>query len=131
MYDDNDDKLSYWYDLFALIMADYIRHNTVTVHVKEKPWVNCELKRLIRRCNVLWKRYKCTQQSTHYNCFKALRNRVTSLNRSLCKTYYQNLGEELCSSQILERQRGKLSKRLQVQACSEAYQFSLNRIYQY
>ena len=81
MYDDIDDKLSYWYDLFALIMADYISHNTVTVHAKEKPWVNCELKRLIRRRNVLWKRYKRTQQSTHYNCFKALRNRVTSLNR--------------------------------------------------
>ena len=104
MYDDIDDKLSYWYDLFALIMADYIPHNTVTVHVKEKPWVNCELKRLIRGRNVLWKRYKRTQQSTHYNCFKALRNRVTSLNRSLRKTYYQNLGEELCSSQISERQ---------------------------
>ena len=58
MYDDIDDKVSYWYDLFALIMADYIPHNTVTVHVKEKPWVNCELKKLIRRRNVLWKRYK-------------------------------------------------------------------------
>ena len=112
MYDDIDDKLSYWYDLFALIMADYIPHNTVTVHVKEKPWVNCALKRLIRRRNVLWKRYKRTQQSTHYNCFKALRNRVTSLNRSLRKTYYKNLGEELCSSQISERQWWKTVKRV-------------------
>ena len=68
-------------------MADYIPHNTVIIHVKEKPWVNCELKRLIRRRNILWKRYKRTQQSTHYNCFKALQNRVTSLNRSIRKTY--------------------------------------------
>ena len=112
MYDDIDDKLSYWYDLFALIMADYIPHNNVTVHVKEKLWVDCELKRLIRRRNVLSKRYKCTQQSTHYrpNWFKVVRNQVTSLNSSLRKTYYKNLAEELCSSQISERQWWKTVK---------------------
>ena len=47
MYDVIDDKLSYQYDLLILLLADYIPHNNVTVHVKEKLWVNSELKRLI------------------------------------------------------------------------------------
>ena len=93
-------------------MADYIPHNTVTVHVKENPWVKCELKRLIPSRNVLLKRYKRTKQSTHYNSVEAIQNHVASLNRSLRKTYYQNLCEELCSSQISERQWWKTVKKV-------------------
>ena len=52
---------------------------------------------MIRRRNLLWRRYKRSGSADHYTTFKLLRNRVVSLNRQLRNVYYSGLGEELSS----------------------------------
>ena len=52
---------------------------------------------MIRRRNLLWRRYKRSGSADHYATFKLLRNRVVSLNRQLRNVYYSGLGEELSS----------------------------------
>ena len=83
--------------------AELIPNTTVTVRAREKPWVNGGLKRLIRRRNVLWRRYKRSRSDAHFNTFKIVRNQVVALNRTLRLNYYTSLGEELSSSDMPDR----------------------------
>ena len=56
-----------------------------------------EIKKLIRRRNFMWRRYKRSGSADHYlqHLIKLLRSRVVSLNRQLRNVYYSGLGEEL------------------------------------
>ena len=48
-----DDIVTYWSSLLMQAAAEFITNTTVTVRAREKPWVSDDLKRLIRRRNVL------------------------------------------------------------------------------
>ena len=65
--------------------------------------VNGDLKRLIRRRNVLWRRYRRSRSDAHFNTFKIVRNQVVALNKTLRLNYYTSLGEELSSSDMPNR----------------------------
>ena len=89
----------YWTNLLIQVSSEFIPHREVTVHPKEKPWINTELKRMIRRRNLLWSRFSRSGSADHYATFKLFRNRVVSLNRQL----RNSLGEELSSPSMPNR----------------------------
>ena len=97
IFNDINDIAMYWSNVLMQVASDFIPNRVVTVHPKEKPWVNTDLKKMIRRRNLRWKRYKRSGSADHYTTFKLLRNRVVSLNRQLRNVYYSGLGEELSS----------------------------------
>ena len=103
LYADIDDIVTYWSLLLMQIAAEFIPNTTVTVRAREKPWVNGDLKRLIRRRNVLWRRYRRSRSDAHLNTFNIVRNQVVALNRTLRLNYYTSLGEELSSSDMPNR----------------------------
>ena len=74
VFNDIDDIVTYW---------SFIPNTTVTARAREKPWLNGDLKRLIRRRNVLWRRYRRSRSDAHFNTFKIVRNQVVALNRTL------------------------------------------------
>ena len=94
------------------VASDFIPNRVVTVHPKEKPWVNTDLKKMIRRRNLLWRRYKRSGSGDHYATFKLLRNRLVSLNRQLRNVYYSGLGEELSSPTMPGRKWWKRVKQV-------------------
>ena len=103
VFNDIDDIVTYWSSLLMQTAAELIPNTTVTVRAREKPWVNGDLKRLIRRRNVLWRRYRRSRSDAHLNTFKIVRNQVVALNRTLRLNYYTSLGEELSSSDMPNR----------------------------
>ena len=107
IFNDIDDIVMYWSNLLMQVASDFIPNRIVTVHPKEKPWVNADLKKMIRRCNLLWRRYKRLNAT-----FKLLRNRVVSLNRQLRNVYYSGLGEELSSPTMPGRKWWKTVKQV-------------------
>ena len=67
---------------------------------------------MIRRRNLLWRRYKRSGSADHYATFKLLRNRVVYLNRQLRNVYYSGLGEELSSPTMPGRKWWKTVKQV-------------------
>ena len=100
VFNDIDDIVTYWSSLLMQTAAEFIQNTTVTVRAREKPWVNGDLKRLIRRRNVLWRRSRRSRSDAHFNTFKIVRNQMVALNRTLRLNYYTSLGEELSSSDM-------------------------------
>ena len=70
VFNDIDDIVAYWSSLLMQTAAEFIPNTTVTVRAREKLWVNGDLKRLIRRRNVLWRRYRRSRSDAHLNTFK-------------------------------------------------------------
>ena len=103
VFNDIDDIVTYWSSLLMQTATEFITNTTVTVRAREKPWVNGDLKTLIRRRNVLWRRYRRSRSDAHFNTFKIVRNQVVALNRTLRLNYYTSLGEELSRSDMPNR----------------------------
>ena len=122
IFNDIDDIVMYWSSLLMQVASDFIPNRIVTVHPKEKPWVNADLKKMIRRRNLLWRRYKRSGSADHYATFKLLRNRVVSLNRQLRNVYYSGLGEELSSPTMPGRKWWKTVKQVTGDKGTRAFQ---------
>ena len=75
------------------VASNFIPNSVVTVHPKEKPWVNTDLKKMIKRSNLLWRRYQRSGSADHYRTFKLLLSRVVSLNWQLRNVYALAWGE--------------------------------------
>ena len=76
----------------AILNAARTAIPTKQVHIKhkEKPWVNNELKRNIRKRDMLFKCAKRTQSDTDWYNWKEQRNLVTYLNRRLHSEHIQS-----------------------------------------
>jgi hypothetical protein len=48
-----DIACSEFYRIFNTMLEQYVPHHSVTVHPKDKPWFTPELRRLIRKRNIL------------------------------------------------------------------------------
>ena len=94
VYNDIDDIVTYWSSLLMQTAAKFIPNTTVTVRAREKPWVNGDLKRLIRRRNVLWRRYRRSRSDAHLNTFKS----SDMPNRKWWKTVRQVTGDKVSTS---------------------------------
>ena len=67
--------------LFLNSCKQFIPNRDIIVRPKDKPWVDRELKALLRRRNRLWRRWKRTGQEEHHSVYKLVRNEAVSLNR--------------------------------------------------
>ena len=66
MFNDINDIVMNWSNLLMQAATDIIPNRVVTAHPKEKAWVNADLKKkMIRRCNILWRRYKRSGSADH------------------------------------------------------------------
>ena len=91
LFDDPEDVVSYWVKLYKSTVANFIPHSTVSIRPTDKPWINGEFKRLIRKRNRLWKRFKRSNDPVHYQQYKKIRNAVVSLNRKNILAYHNRI----------------------------------------
>lgn len=68
--DNVDDICSAWSSLFLNICSEHIPNKTVTIHPKDKPWLDRELKLIMRRRNRLWRRWRRTMRADHHAIYK-------------------------------------------------------------
>ena len=82
----------------------------VTIRPRDLPWINNTIRRLIRKRNRLYKKYKKHRTIPNYDKFKQARNEVTSNLRKAKKDYTDSLTNKLKTSSLSSRDYWKTLK---------------------
>ena len=100
-YDEDVNEYARNFTNSLLNMAEKcIPSKTITVRPQDLPWMNNNLRKLMRKRNRLFKKYKKDKSIETYNKFKQIRNEVTSLLRKSKKLYINSLATKLKSSNL-------------------------------
>ena len=98
IFSEPEDVVHYWLELYKSTLKEFIPNKTVSIKSRDKPWITGEFKKLIRKRDRLWKRYKRTGNPAHYQIYKTVRNSAVALNRSNIKQYHDKLNNVLSLS---------------------------------
>ena len=82
----------------------------VTIRPRDLPLINNTIRRLIRKRNRLYKKYKQDRTIPNYDKFKQARNEVTSNLRKAKKDYTDSLANKLKTSSLSSRDYWKTLK---------------------
>ena len=123
VFDNVDDVVSYWSNLFLSTAKEFIPFKEVTIRPKDKPWITSEIKKHIRHRNRAWKRFKRVSLSPRpytlcvyikidrfFQMYKKCRNRVVNLIRQSINSYFCKLRSQLDERDINPKQWWNLSK---------------------
>lgn len=86
--------LSHFVQLFSHICDSHAPIKKQTVRGIKAPWLDRELRHLIEERNQLRTAATVSGNVTDWDAYRSLRNKVTKINRSKKKLYYQSLLEE-------------------------------------
>ena len=124
VFDDINDMASFWTDLFSGLCKDFIPCRDILVRPKDKPWVTCKIKQLLRQRNRAWKRFKRFSNKIRpftytefitlerlYMFYKRKRNTAVNALRSSMRSYFSKIRSELDSNDINPKKWWNLSKR--------------------
>ena len=87
-------------DQLINLSKDCIPHKHIRVRLKDLPWINSSIRKLMRKRNRLYKKYKLNKTAERYEAFKKLRNDVTAHLRKSKKEYFESLACKLKSSSL-------------------------------
>ena len=73
----------------------YVPCRTVVVRPRDKPWMNSEIRRAVRKRNRLLKIFCQNKVPKNWEVYRLQRNFTTSLIRRRKKSYYSNLNNKL------------------------------------
>ena len=76
----------------------FIPVKVITRHARDKPWMNNMIKKLIRKRNRAFKRYKKTGRHDHLEIYRSLRNRTLRECRKQKVIYDDKLNDKLSAS---------------------------------
>ena len=82
------------------IAEECIPTKNVTIRPCDLPWLNNNIRKLMRQRNRLYKRYKKQKTSALFDEFKQLRNKVTSNLRKAKQEYIRSLANKLKTSNL-------------------------------
>jgi hypothetical protein len=94
---DEDINFAYekWYSCFRGIIESHIPHKTVTIRPRDKPWMNANVRRAIRKRNRLLKIHCKTRSTASWEKYRQQRNDTTTLIRSNKQMYNKKLNARL------------------------------------
>ena len=87
-------------DKLINLAQDCIPHKQVRIRPHDLPWINGTIRKLMRKRNRLYKKYKRNKTVENYESFKDTRNSVTSSLRKSKKEYFKSLVDRLKSSSL-------------------------------
>ena len=87
---DIDSMVETWSDLFLSIIGKHAPVRDIRVSERNCPWVNVDLKALMKSRDRLKKAAVSTKSETLMRSYREARNRVNSLNNSLKKKFYND-----------------------------------------
>ena len=76
-FDDVNDSLWAYNNLYQNVAKDYIPERKVKVRHKSLPWINSEIRKLMNQRFAALNKYKRTKNGSDWNAYKKLRNKVT------------------------------------------------------
>ena len=87
---DIDSMVVIWSELFSSIIEKHAPTRDIRVLDRNCPWVNADLKALMKSRDRLRKAAVSTKSDTLIRSYRGARNRVNSLNNSLKKKFYND-----------------------------------------
>ena len=108
----HDDDVNLYAEKFTdkLQAEECIPTKNVTIRPHDLPWMNNNIKKLMRKRNRLYKKYKKNKTSTLFENFKQLRNEVTSNLRKAKHEYVKSLANKLKTSNLSSQDYWKTLK---------------------
>ena len=82
------------------LAKESIPNKKVRIRPQDLPWINSLVRKLMRKRNRLYKKYKLDKTIERYDAYKEVRNDVTALLRKLKKEYFTSLAEKLKISNL-------------------------------
>ncbi len=98
--DNIDDLYCKWYEKFREALEISIPNRTVTIRPRDKPWMNSDIRKAIRKRNRLLKFYCRHKSSGAWENYRVQRNLTTLLIRTVKVKYYTNLSDKLQDPEI-------------------------------
>jgi hypothetical protein len=83
-----------WLVCFRLILETYVPNSIVVVRPRDKPWMNSEIRRAVRKRNRLLKIFCQNRVPENWEVYR-FQNFTTSLIRRRKRSYYNNLNNKL------------------------------------
>jgi hypothetical protein len=93
--DDVDALYNRWLVCFRRILEKYVPNRIVVVRPRDKPWMNSEIRRAVRKRNRLLKIFCQNRVPENWEVYRLQRNFTTLLIRRRKKSYYNNLNNNL------------------------------------
>ena len=82
------------------LSEQYIPNKNVTIRPQDLPWINNNIRKLRRKRNRFYRKYKKSKTVQNYSKFKKLRNDITSFLRKSKQDYTESLASKLESSNL-------------------------------
>ena len=96
--------IDYIHDIWLKTVYDvvqrYIPLKSVVKRPRDKPWMNSEVRRAMRKRDRLLHIHNIRRSDFSWESYKRQRNFTTDLIRSAKQTYYDNLNKDLGNSKI-------------------------------
>ena len=112
IYDDIDDTLDYFLDLFNKIVKEHVPNYTVKISPKDKPFLTSAVKKAIRIRNRFHKKWKNKQTITAYEQYREKRLLANQSIREAKHCYYEKTKTKLGDPNLNPKQYYKLIKQL-------------------
>lgn len=109
---DIDEVYDVWFTLFRTIIEKYIPLKSVIIRHRDKPWMNSEVRRAIRKRDRLLRTHNRKLSGYSWESYRRQRNFTTNLIRLTKKRYYQRLNKELSDPGINFKKWWSITKRL-------------------
>lgn len=98
--DDVDALYDKWYECFRQILETCVPNRTVVIRPRDKPWMNSEIRKAIRKRNRLLKNFCRRKSPATWENYRSQRNFTTSLIRTCKARYFADLNEKLQDPKI-------------------------------
>ena len=96
LFDEIDDQVNFWENLYLSILDNYAPKKSIRVRAKSLPWIDGELRKLMRHRDWLHKKAIKDDSPTVWDMYRTVRNKVTKDLRLSKANYYHHL----CSSNM-------------------------------
>ena len=101
-----------WTEMLLDSAKLYIPHSVITVRPKDKPWINSNIKRLLRKRNRLYRRWKRTKQDQHRDIYTSARTESKIAINKAKEVYSEQLITKLQDTATSPKEYWKLNRRL-------------------
>ena len=84
-----------WFDCFRDVLMTHVPNKTVVIRPRDKPWMNSEVRRAVRKRNRLLKKFCANKNPENWELYRRQRNNTTTLIRKSKISFYNKLNNKL------------------------------------
>ena len=112
VFDDIDDSAEYFVELYISTCKQYIPNKTITIHPRDKPWMNSAIKAILNERDKWHRKWKKSKSEYHRLIYNLKRGEANIAMMESKSNYYEKIKNKLCDSKTGSKQYWHLIKSL-------------------